>query len=120
MRTCQDCGINYSDLCFHTGYEKWCEDCFDKGLLKDIDDHFKNSVKADLKECTNSNCEMYPYYGLAPHWSGITKATPIGSTLLKVRLEWPESFIPDKDAEGMGTYYCPVCFAKNKEQEAAK
>ena len=47
---CEDCGIEIHPQCNHTGHERWCEDCFDRGLNKDMDDHFKNSFEQDRKD----------------------------------------------------------------------
>lgn len=49
---CKDCGVEISADATHTGHEKWCEDCFDKGLHKDMDDHFNNFVKNEILEIT--------------------------------------------------------------------
>lgn len=43
---CKDCGKMFHFLEF----DKWCEECFDKGLHKDMDEHFKNFVEQDLKD----------------------------------------------------------------------
>ena len=45
---CEDCGIETTGS-YHTGCERWCEDCFDKGLCKDMDDHFKDFIKKELE-----------------------------------------------------------------------
>jgi len=50
VKTCQDCGCTISEHATHTGHEKWCEDCFDKGLCRDMDDHFKNTVKTEMAD----------------------------------------------------------------------
>lgn len=69
-----------------------------------------------------NNC--YPYYGLAPHRhdlnitghnkhddSDITGYI-IGSTVLEPKENWPENFIADSGAAGLGTYIrCPFCGA---------
>jgi hypothetical protein len=47
---CRDCGIEISEHAFHTGHETWCEDCFDIGLKKDMDDHFLHTVKTEMEE----------------------------------------------------------------------
>lgn len=50
MKTkCKDCGVEISEHATHTGCEQWCEDCFDKGLHKDMNDHFKNFVEEEMK-----------------------------------------------------------------------
>ena len=46
MIKCADCG----KFILASDQSKWCEECFDKGLCKDMDEHFKNFVKADLEE----------------------------------------------------------------------
>lgn len=50
MKTCKDCGIEIHPEANHTGCEQWCEDCFDNGLHKDMNDHFKNFVAIDYAE----------------------------------------------------------------------
>ncbi len=50
MKTCQDCKREYSELSNHTGKDKWCEDCFDKGLHKDESDHFDKYFEGEFKE----------------------------------------------------------------------
>lgn len=50
MKICQDCKNEYSELSFHTGHEKWCEDCFDKGLTKNMDDHFLNFIESEIED----------------------------------------------------------------------
>lgn len=55
---------------------------------------------------------MYPHYGLAPHSHvGITKdaSSFIGSTHISPKDKWPKHFTEDHEAEGCGTYYCPIC-----------
>lgn len=42
MKVCQDCGVEIHIEASHTGCEKWCEECFDIGLHKDMDEHWKN------------------------------------------------------------------------------
>lgn len=49
MKTCRDCKIEISEHAMHTGCETWCEDCFDKGLCADMNDHFKNFVKEEMQ-----------------------------------------------------------------------
>lgn len=41
---CKDCG-----KFFHFYYiGEWCEDCFDKGLHKDMNEHFDKFIKDDM------------------------------------------------------------------------
>ena len=49
-KMCRDCGKIIHSLAFHTGNEKWCEECFDKGLTKDMSNHFKGNVEAELRD----------------------------------------------------------------------
>lgn len=44
---CEDCGIETTGS-YHTGCERWCEDCFDKGLCKDMNDHFNDFIEKEL------------------------------------------------------------------------
>lgn len=46
---CADCGIKLSDAA-DTGNKNWCEDCFDKGLHKDMNSHWNDYWKNQLKE----------------------------------------------------------------------
>jgi hypothetical protein len=48
MIKCQDCGVDIHPEAFHTGHEKWCEDCFDKGLCKDMNDHWNPYWEQEL------------------------------------------------------------------------
>lgn len=50
MKTCKDCGCKIHPEATHTGCEQWCEDCFDNGLHKDMNDHFKNFVRKEMEE----------------------------------------------------------------------
>ncbi len=50
MKKCKDCGVLIHEMATHTGHEKWCEDCFDTGLQKDMNDHFKHTIKKELAE----------------------------------------------------------------------
>jgi hypothetical protein len=54
MKTCKDCGIEISEYCSHTGCEQWCEDCFDAGLTKDMNDHFDNFMKQEMALLTET------------------------------------------------------------------
>lgn len=53
MKTCEDCGKIIPELANHTGCERWCEDCFERGLMDDMDEHFDNF----LKECEGEENE---------------------------------------------------------------
>lgn len=44
---CADCGVEIHPESMHTGRDKWCEDCFEKGLCKDMSDHFDNFIKQE-------------------------------------------------------------------------
>lgn len=44
---CQDCKGWFS-IHMTEGFLKWCEDCFEKGLTKDMDDHWNNFFKEEL------------------------------------------------------------------------
>lgn len=46
---CQDCGQFFH---FLEG-DKWCEDCFEKGLHQDMNDHFRNFVEQEMTEDKN-------------------------------------------------------------------
>lgn len=65
-------------------------------------------------KCTHPDCEMYPWYGVAPHKHvGITEdpRSFIGSTRVEPKADWPAHFHEDPEAEGCGTYECPHCLA---------
>ena len=50
---------------------------------------------------------LYPQYGVAPHghfWNGQS----MGAYVLP-KDQWPDNFIEDAEAPGMGTWYCPKC-----------
>lgn len=57
---CKDCG-----KFFHFHYcGEWCEDCFEKGLHKNMNEHFDNFIKEDMKstpanEVGSSSGEKY-------------------------------------------------------------
>lgn len=51
----------------------------------------------------------YPMYGVGPHTHDMA-AGWIGSTRpLAVLPKWPDNFLPDPDAPGLGTWFCPHC-----------
>ena len=56
---CRDCGIEISEFANHTGHETWCEDCFDEGLSKDMDDHWKNYWAREMGKtvCKHGNSD---------------------------------------------------------------
>lgn len=39
MKRCEDFEALIHELANHTGNKRWCEDCFDLGLCKDMKDH---------------------------------------------------------------------------------
>lgn len=46
LERCADCG----QLTHPLGMEgQWCEDCFEKGLNKDMDDHFKETIRREME-----------------------------------------------------------------------
>lgn len=49
-KICRDCGEVIPGVAFHTGHEKWCEACFDKGLSLDMNDHFKRNIDSELMD----------------------------------------------------------------------
>lgn len=53
--------------------------------------------------------ELYPQYGHAPHVHTSGGTAFIG--------EPPANFIPDPDAPGLGTWYCPACKAGMEIEE---
>jgi hypothetical protein len=61
------------------------------------------------KPCSEECEEIYPYYGVAPHDSGLGKRNPIGGTVIDPQDTWPSNFVPDQDDRQCGTYYCPEC-----------
>lgn len=52
---CKDCGAFYDPFNM-TG--DWCEDCFEKGLHKDMNDHFRHTVETELKEMNETAREV--------------------------------------------------------------
>jgi hypothetical protein len=52
----------------------------------------------------------FPQYGVAPHvcFYKIPGAS-VGQSQLLPESEWPENFMPDPEAPGLGTYWCPHC-----------
>lgn len=65
------------------------------------------------KKCGTENCEMYPWYGVAPHTHDLSGGSFIGSTRMIPKEKWPKHFKEDKGEPGMGTYYCPECLKLN-------
>jgi hypothetical protein len=61
---------------------------------------------------------IYPWYGCAPHSHDLDKTGSfIGSTVLDDKSAWPENFIEDMEAGGLGTYaYCLECGRPNNEK----
>lgn len=56
------------------------------------------------EHCTGLDGDVLcPYYGHAPH----VHIRPVGGTVFIG--DPPDNFIPDPDAPGLGTYYCPSC-----------
>ncbi|WP_043636006.1 hypothetical protein [Chromobacterium haemolyticum] len=56
------------------------------------------------EHCTGlEGIPLYPNYGHAPH----VHAKPVGGTVFIG--EPPANFIPDPEAPGLGTWYCPAC-----------
>lgn len=51
---CEVCQIQIHPEAFHTGHERWCEDCFDRGLAKDMDQHFIETMRTETDEGTES------------------------------------------------------------------
>lgn len=52
----------------------------------------------------------YPIYGLAPHTHEQAAIGEwLGSTRLTDSQQWPANFLPDPDAPGCGTWFCPEC-----------
>lgn len=47
MKTCKDCKKQVHE--FYAG--EWCEDCFDNGLHKDMNDHWNDYWKKELQKC---------------------------------------------------------------------
>jgi len=46
LKKCEDCGKFFHYL--EGG--RWCEECFDIGLAKDMNEHFDNFLKEEMKE----------------------------------------------------------------------
>lgn len=44
---CKDCGGMFDTFSMQG---KWCEDCFEIGLHKDMNDHFKNFIEQEMKD----------------------------------------------------------------------
>jgi hypothetical protein len=55
MKLCETCATEISEHAFHTGHERWCEDCFESGLVQDMNDHFANTVKEESSQDSNKN-----------------------------------------------------------------
>lgn len=61
-------------------------------------------------KCGTKECEMYPYYGVAPHTHDLSKTGSfIGSTVYVPKKNWPNNFHEDPEEPGLGTYTCPKC-----------
>lgn len=64
------------------------------------------------KKCKNKDCDLFPYYGVAPHSHvGVTDKPEswLGSTRLERKEKWPKNFTEDLEVPGCGTYVCPDC-----------
>jgi hypothetical protein len=73
--------------------------------------------------CTNPDCGLYPYYGVAPHECFYKKGPDhtIGQSTLLPPSEWPRGFVLDLEPgedpatvaypNACGVYYCPDCLA---------
>lgn len=59
--------------------------------------------------CDNPECDLYPYYGVAPHTHNLSGGSFIGSTVVDKKEDWGTNFVEDKDVPGCGAYYCPHC-----------
>lgn len=74
-----------------------------------------------MGKCRNEECNLYPYYGVAPHECFYKRGEEftIGQSLLKPKEEWPDNFRLDiepgedpaiiKYPGACGVYYCPDC-----------
>lgn len=52
--------------------------------------------------------DIYPEYGLAPHYHDLAKTgSIIGSTKFLPREGWPDNFVEDEEDPGCGVYFCP-------------
>lgn len=51
---CKDCGRLVDTFSMQGA---WCEDCFDRGLIKDMDDHFRNTIKSEMEEAKRRDGE---------------------------------------------------------------
>lgn len=49
LAKCKDCEGLFNAFSMQG---QWCEDCFDKGLIKDMDDHFRRTIESELNEPT--------------------------------------------------------------------
>ncbi len=45
-KKCEDCGIVIDEF----SCDRWCEDCFDKGLVRDMNEHWDNFWEQELKQ----------------------------------------------------------------------
>lgn len=59
---CQDCSSPIHENATHTGHEKWCEYCFDKGLTKDMDEHFEKFVRDEMEAVDDGSDEHVEEY----------------------------------------------------------
>ena len=74
--------------------------------------------------CNHSDCNVYPYYGVAPHeccWRklGGFKENPLGTSTIDPLDNWPDNFFAEIDSNidivqqlswGLcGVYVCPKC-----------
>lgn len=85
----------------------------------------KNALKLGRKKCSNEDCEIYPYYGVAPHKCYYKRGPEftIGQSEILPVKTWPKNFIPDLEpgeaaetaVAPCGVYYCPDCMRGYKE-----
>lgn len=84
--------------------------------------------------CKHEECEMYPYYGAAPHecyWRkpGGFEANPLGTSSIIDVDRWPANFLAEIDGSepvskqiswGLcGVYFCPHCADMAKHESAS-
>jgi len=83
-------------------------------------------------ECKNEECDIYPYYGVAPHECFFRKEggfkNSLGTSTIKPHSKWPDNFLaevnPNKPINEQlknglcGIYFCPSCKSGVKPNES--
>lgn len=62
-----------------------------------------------MNKCSNPDCNIYPFYGVAPHICYYKLGLSIGQSFFFNKKDDPDNFVRDKYDPECGTYFCPEC-----------